>query len=220
LISPYIQLEKKTADEQWKKVKKSIRHALGKDTVTITFMARPPDEKNPVNVAKILEEFLGNNCKLFLVKNLHSKVYYNGKEAVITSLNLYMYSAYKNYEIGVAIDQNDEKELKKIENYIQFLMSEGDLVQSEEVIEKTLKEKEKSDQKREDIESIEFKVVAKGRKWYKVETMEGYENKVAIDSVQELLVGEKYKMKAKKEFIRHKYGFVVIFRDAHDVTHL
>ena len=218
LISPYIQLEKKTANKQWEKVKKSISYALSKDTVTITFMARQPDEKSPVDVIKILGEFLGNNCKVYLVKDLHSKVYYNGKEALITSLNLYMHSAINNYEIGVVIEKKDEDELKKIEKYIQFLRSEGDLVQSEEVIEKTLEEKEKSDQKREDFDSVEFKVVARGRKWYKVETMEGYENKLAIDGVQELLVGEKYKMKAKKEFIRHRYGFVVVFRDAHDVS--
>ncbi len=218
LVSPYIQLEKKTANKQWEKVKKSISYALSKDTVTITFMARQPDEKSPVDVIKILGEFLGNNCKVYLVKDLHSKVYYNGKEALITSLNLYMHSAINNYEIGVVIEKKDEDELKKIEKYIQFLRSEGDLVQSEEVIEKTLEEKEKSDQKREDFDSVEFKVVARGRKWYKVETMEGYENKLAIDGVQELLVGEKYKMKAKKEFIRHRYGFVVVFRDAHDVS--
>lgn len=220
LISPYIQLEKKTENEQWEKLKKSIRYALSKENVTITFMARPPDKRNPVNVTKILEEFLGNNCKVILLKDLHSKVYYNGKEALITSLNLYMYSAYHNYEIGVAFDQKDEEELKKIGNYIQFLMTEGDFVQSEETIKEVLEEKEKSDLKRGDFESVEFKVVAKGRKWYKVETMEGYENKIAIDSVQELLVGEKYKVKAKKEFIRHKYGFVVVFRDTHDVFHL
>ena len=54
------------------------------------------------------------------------------------------------------------------------------MVQSEEAIKSALEEKEKSDQKREDFESVEIKVVAKGRKWYKVETMEGFENKIAI----------------------------------------
>jgi len=220
LISPYIQLEKRTENEEWEKIKRSIRYALSKDNVTITFMARPPDDRNPINVTELLKEFLGNNCKVVLLKDLHSKVYYNGKEALITSLNLYMYSANNNYEIGVVFDQKDEDELKKIENYIQFLMTEGDLVQTEEAIKKTLAEKEKSDEKGEDFESVEFKVVAKGRKWYKVETIEGYENKIAIDSVQDLLVGEKYKVKAKKEFIRHKYGFTVVFRGTHEISRL
>jgi len=220
LISPYIQLEKKSKNEQWEKVKQSLRFALKKDNVTITFMAREPDRKNSIDVMEILEEFLGNNCKVILVKDLHSKVYYNGKEALITSLNLYMHSAFNNYEIGVSFDQSDTKEIEKIENYIQFLISEGNLFQSEEVISNILEEKGKSEQKREDFESVEFKVVAKGTKWYKVETIEGYGNDIAIDSVQELLVGEKYKAKATKEFIRHKYGFRVIYRDAHDISQL
>ena len=220
LISPYIQLEKKSKNEQWEKVKNSLRHALKKDNVTITFMARPPDERNPVNVIEILKEFLGNNCKVILIKDLHSKVYYNGKEALITSLNLYMYSANNNYEIGVFFGKADEDELEKINNYIQFLRSEGDLVQSEEVISKILEEKGKSEQKKEDFELVEFKVVAKGSKWYKVETIEGYENKITIDSVQELLIGERYKAKVKKEFIRHKYGFYVVYRDTHDISQL
>jgi len=220
LISPYIQLEKKSKNEQWDKVKKSIHFALKKGNVTITFIAREPKLINSLSVVEGLKEFLGSNCKVILVKNLHSKVYYNGKEALITSLNLYMHSAYNNYEIGVSIDQNDKNEIEKIDNYIQFLISEGNLVQSEEVISKILEEKGKSEQKREDFESVEFKVVAKGTKWYKVETIEGFGNDIAIDSVQELLVGENYKAKATKEFIRHKYGFRVVFRDTHDISQL
>ena len=45
-------------------------------------------------------------------------------------------------------------------------------------------------------------------------------NDIAIDSVQELLVGENYKAKAKKEFIRHKFGFYAVYRDTHDISQL
>jgi len=218
LISPYIQLEKKKDKEKWVKVKNSIEFALKKENVKITFMVREPYEKSSIDVIKDLKEFLGNNCKIIFIKDLHSKVYYNGGEALITSLNLYMHSASKNYEIGVFFDSGDIKELEKIDNYIQFLREDGSIYQSEEVISKVLEAKGRSEQKREEFESVEFKVVAKGTKWYKVETKEGYENKIAIDSVQTLSVGDNYKAKAKKEFIRHKFGFYVIYRNTHDIS--
>ena len=219
LISPYIQLDK-SENEQWDKVKKSINFALSKDDVKITFITREPNKKNPNNIIEVLKEFLGDNCKVILVKNLHSKVYFNGKDALVTSLNLYMHSAYNNYEIGVTFKQSDEEELKKIDNYIQFLITEGNLFQSEEVINKILEEKAKSELKRDDFESFEFKVVGRGTKWFKVVTVDGYENKIAIDSVQELSVGENYKAKARKEFINYSYGFYVVFRDIHDISQL
>ena len=197
LISPYIQLDK-SENEQWDKVKKSINFALSKDDVKITFITREPNKKKPNNIIEVLKEFLGDNCKVILVKNLHSKVYFNGKDALVTSLNLYMHSAYNNYEIGVTFKQSDEEELKKIDNYIQFLITEGNLFQSEEVINKILEEKAKSELKRDDFESFEFKVVGRGTKWFKVVTVDGYENKIAIDSVQELSVGENYKAKLEK----------------------
>ena len=219
LISPYIQLDK-SKNKQWDKVKKSINFALSKDDVKIIFITREPDKRKPNNIIEVLKEFLGDNCKVILVKNLHSKVYFNGKDALITSLNLYMHSAYNNYEIGVTFNQSDEEELKKIENYIQFLITEGNLFQSEEVIKKILEEKGKSELKRDDFELVEFKVVGRGTKWFKVVTVDGYENKIAIDSVQELSVRENYKAKARKEFINYSYGFYVVFRDIHDVSQL
>jgi len=219
LISPYIQLDK-SENEQWDKVKKSINFALNKENVKITFITRELDRIKPNNIIKVLEEFLGDNCKVILVKNLHSKVYFNGKDALVTSLNLYMQSAYNNYEIGVTFNQNDEEELKKIENYIQFLITEGKLFNSKEEVNKTLEQKGESELKREDLESFEFKVVGKGNKWYRVVTVEGYENKIAIDSVQGLTVGEIYKAKGRKEFINRKSGFYVVFRDIHDISKL
>lgn len=50
------------------------------------------------------------NVHLIGVENLHAKIYLNDKQCLITSMNFYEYSQINNYEIGVVIDKNREKD--------------------------------------------------------------------------------------------------------------
>ncbi|EPR69597.1 hypothetical protein ADICYQ_1382 [Cyclobacterium qasimii M12-11B] len=51
-----------------------------------------------------------SNIHLVEVQNLHAKVYLNEKYCILTSMNFYEYSQINNFEIGVKINREDEKE--------------------------------------------------------------------------------------------------------------
>ena len=49
--------------------------------------------------------------KLLFHKDLHAKCYFNEKEAIITSMNLYMFSQQNNVEMGIYITKEKDEEL-------------------------------------------------------------------------------------------------------------
>jgi hypothetical protein len=51
------------------------------------------------------------NLTLYFYENLHAKCYFNEKEMVITSMNLYEFSEKHNREMGVLIKKTEDKEL-------------------------------------------------------------------------------------------------------------
>lgn len=51
--------------------------------------------------------------KLLFHKDLHAKCYFNEKEAIITSMNLYMFSQQNNVEMGIYISKEKDEELYK-----------------------------------------------------------------------------------------------------------
>jgi|GEM_PF-4556761 len=60
--------------------------------------------------------------KIYKVPRLHSKVYMNENEAVVTSLNLNGQSIAKNYEVGVLLDNDEDAYddiLERVESYMQ-----------------------------------------------------------------------------------------------------
>lgn len=63
------------------------------------------------------------NLKLFEVKNLHSKIYLNEEQTIITSMNLYEYSQINNHEIGVLLDNSwDDTHFKSTLNEIRIIL--------------------------------------------------------------------------------------------------
>lgn len=221
LVSPYIQLEKSESDE-WKRIKKVLKFALN-NSINVNIITRTPDDKDASKLQEqfdrlksFFREFQSPNCKIYLLENLHSKVYYNKSEALITSMNMYYHSTKDNYEIGVWVKQNDEENLKKLEAYIQFLISEGTLYQSDQKIDQNRQQLESTIP--DDTHAVEFKVISKGYKWFKVETPDGYENKIAIAEVPDLYVGETYKAKARVNWRKTPYGYDVTYTHVHDIT--
>lgn len=51
------------------------------------------------------------NITVIFNKDLHAKCYFNEKKAIITSMNLYDYSQYHNFELGVLFDRSTEQKL-------------------------------------------------------------------------------------------------------------
>ena len=213
LVSPYIQLEKSETDE-WKRIKSVLKFSLNKG-VNVNFIIRKLDDDNKGSLDELLKEFQAPNCKIYLIENLHSKVYYNRSEAIITSMNMYYHSSKYNYEIGVIISKQDKEELEKLENYIQFLISEATLFQNEQ---KIIQEKTDLEQTEDETQFVEFRVISRGYKWFKVETPKGYENKILITDASDLLVGKRYKAKARINWERTNYGINVTYTNIHDVS--
>lgn len=96
LVSPYLQISKTLLER--------LRDASDKGVQIIIIYGK--DELN-----KKEKESLGeiNNIELCFFENLHAKCYFNEKEMVITSMNMYEFSEKNNREMGVFITKvNDE----------------------------------------------------------------------------------------------------------------
>ena len=85
-VSPYIKLA------QWEKMKNRLR-ALKERGVSLEFFVRANEAQSVSELAR-----LGLNCSE--VKNLHCKVYFNDKYAIVTSQNLLQFSDANSIEIA------------------------------------------------------------------------------------------------------------------------
>jgi RNA polymerase-binding transcription factor DksA len=101
LISPYLQLNNQL------KLSLEDRHKFSIDIIII--YGRVSDI-NPDD-STWLQSMPG--IKLLFHKDLHAKCYFNEKETIITSMNLYMYSQQNNVEMGIYISKEKDEELYK-----------------------------------------------------------------------------------------------------------
>jgi len=163
LISPYIEFEIKDRDS-YNKFKKAISLAI-KNNIKINFISRLPDAYFKGDPKEILKQFTDKGCNLYLVPNLHSKIYCNESKALITSMNMYLHSVINNEEIGVKISRKHElKEFETLLYYIYKLKLKSD--KSEEIKRETQTEIEiKSDIQGKDIEHI-YVLKLNHNKWW------------------------------------------------------
>jgi len=120
LVSPYIEFEIKDHDS-YEKFTNAINLAI-KNNVKVNFISRQPDLYSKRDLEGKLKDFIEKGCNLYLVPNLHTKIYCNESKALISSMNLYMHSVINNEEIGVKIGKKHEmEEFEKILYYIYKL---------------------------------------------------------------------------------------------------
>jgi phosphatidylserine/phosphatidylglycerophosphate/cardiolipin synthase-like enzyme len=101
LISPYLQLNNQL------KLSLEDRHKFSIDIIIIYGKV---SDINPDD-STWLQSMPG--IKLLFHKDLHAKCYFNEKEAIITSMNLYMFSQQNNVEMGIYISKEKDEELYK-----------------------------------------------------------------------------------------------------------
>jgi phosphatidylserine/phosphatidylglycerophosphate/cardiolipin synthase-like enzyme len=101
LISPYLQLNNQL------KLSLEDRHKFSIDIIIIYGKV---SDINPDD-SSWLQSMPG--IKLLFHKDLHAKCYFNEKEAIITSMNLYMFSQQNNVEMGIYILKEKDEELYK-----------------------------------------------------------------------------------------------------------
>jgi len=99
LISPYLQLNNQL------KLSLEDRHKFSIDIIMIYGKV---SEINPTD-----SEWLTSKpgIKLMFHKDLHAKCYFNENEAIITSMNLYMFSQQNNVEMGIYVSKVDDEKL-------------------------------------------------------------------------------------------------------------
>jgi phosphatidylserine/phosphatidylglycerophosphate/cardiolipin synthase-like enzyme len=101
LISPYLQLNNQL------KLSLEDRHKFSIDIIIIYGKV---SDINPDD-STWLQSMPG--IKLLFHKDLHAKCYFNENEAIITSMNLYMFSQQNNVEMGIYISKEKDEELYK-----------------------------------------------------------------------------------------------------------
>lgn len=108
VVSPYIDIT------QWKKIIVNLTRAI-KRGVKIDFYFRELKEKDFQLLKKI-------GVNVYKIKGLHTKLYLNEKEVIVSSMNLYEFSDL--YSIDIAIHFKESTEYNKIYDYfIKYINS-------------------------------------------------------------------------------------------------
>jgi len=211
LVTPYVQLEKDSGEE-WETIKKAIKFALDQN-VNVSIYARQPNDGRVDSLKEKFAGFKSPRLKIYLVENLHAKVYSNGSEALLTSMNMYLHST-RNHEIGVSVQRKaDPEEMAKIDKFIKYLNAESIVLQDEQEMAEQKKNLEQ--EAPGEIEKFTFRVFSKGYKWYTVETVEGYDDKISVEDV-DLVVDKIYTAKGKKLWKSTPFGYSVQLTNMHD----
>lgn len=105
LVSPYVNFN------NWESIKKAVQNAVTRN-VQIKFYTRL-DSENFKSWEQI--EALGIHPKL--VKNLHTKLYFNENSGIVTSMNLLTSSSLNSIEFGAIY--NTTEELSELKSYIK-----------------------------------------------------------------------------------------------------
>jgi hypothetical protein len=178
---------------------KAIKDAV-KRGVYVTFISRMMDAYNRDDAMKLLAEFREIGCSVFLLANLHAKIYYTESLALVTSMNLYLASTIQNHEIGVMI--SDAANLDRIRQYL------GELVSLNEAKSISGKRVVKATKVPSGMKTVAFKVVKKGRGYYHVRIDGKYPSRVAFGDVGsvDLAPGKIYTCTANVQWRTTKTG--------------
>ena len=117
LVSPY--------NRVWRHLQDAIREALQRG-ISVTVVYRQ-DKDNDGN--KYLASWLlGEGGQAYEVEWLHAKIYLNESSLLVTSMNLLESSSKNSWEVGVRIDDHNEREA--LLSYVDKLIERGRLVTS------------------------------------------------------------------------------------------
>lgn len=116
LISPYLQIPDK--------IKTMIQQAEKKFPQLDIKLVYRPSKDGDLNYKEM--DFLVNqlkNTNIYALDNLHAKCYLNEDTAIITSMNLYLYSQVNNWETGIKIDKSTEPYVyEKINEHVSYII--------------------------------------------------------------------------------------------------
>ena len=99
LVSPYVRISPRLIDNLMRADKRGVKITLiyGKDKGKLK-----SEEKDRLHDLQ--------NLSLYFKESLHAKCYYNEKQLIITSMNLYDFSQTTNHEMGVLVQKQKEED--------------------------------------------------------------------------------------------------------------
>lgn len=106
LVTPYLKLD------DWNHAQLAIHSAIDRG-VQITVLVRDEDA---VVDSETVEWLLEANAKVLCVEYLHAKIYLNEATTLVSSMNLYNFSAQNSLEIAVII--RDKTDAQRIRDYV------------------------------------------------------------------------------------------------------
>lgn len=117
IVSPYIKIS------DWKKMMVNLERAVDRGVVINVFFRDVKDED--------LNVFRNLGIQLYHLPGLHTKLYFNEDECIVTSMNLYEYSDLNTLEIGILYHGKDEY-TKLMAYFDKYIMGSDQVI--EEVI--------------------------------------------------------------------------------------
>lgn len=115
LVSPYLKLNKR--------LKVRLSDSFKRTEKSFILYRENELKKEDLDWLKSFE-----NISIIPLKNLHSKIYTNETDCLISSMNLYEYSQINNHEIGVLIDRyEDSYEYKEVFNEIRIMIESSEI---------------------------------------------------------------------------------------------
>ncbi len=206
IVSPYIQLTR------WNELYKAIDKALERG-VPITFISRERDRYYRKDSMKILDEFRKKGCSVFIVPDLHAKIYCNDERALITSMNLYRASTEKSKEIGVLI--TNEKNVKDTKEIISQIIKQNvkKSIEGKRIVSKV--------KAPSGLQQTEFKVTTEKDKYYTVKLVNGYSARIGKDeSKNQWKIGKSYTCKAVHQWASFGSRKVLYLNDIGEIKEI
>jgi len=141
LVTPYLQISKTFTERLMDASNRGVN-------IKIIYGKSQLEPKQKDQLAKL------DNLELYFFENLHAKCYFNEKNMVITSMNMYEFSEKNNREMGIAIDRvNDTKIFEDAMNETLSILKSA---KKEDIQKEKAKFKEKAETKANNISMLDI----------------------------------------------------------------
>jgi sugar-specific transcriptional regulator TrmB len=147
-VTPYIEL--------WPHLKDELRDAIERH-VDITFLIR---EDHTAHKPENLEWLHANRVKVYLIPNLHAKIYLNEKTVLVSSMNVHRTSITDSKDFAMFIKNQEQEQM--LREYVKRLIGKGTRTQLSQTIRDRVSDPVDKNRSTQPSRSIERRAVEYG----------------------------------------------------------
>ncbi len=114
IITPYVDLE------EWRHAKRAIEEAVSR-RVEIKVVVRDDQAQTRENAVATILWFVNNEVKVYMLPDLHAKIYVNEMTTLISSMNFTRKSGANSREIALLV--RSPEDVRVVRNYVDELVS-------------------------------------------------------------------------------------------------